>query len=283
MQHRIKHYLSSLLWSAAAAAVLALMALAALSVVEYTRLGWLTSDPPDLVFVSVAAASGALGLTAVARVLWKAWRGGIAIGRTLSAQSTAATPGLTAAAHEFAVADRLGVVRTEEAFALTHGLLRPRIMVSTALISTLTPVELRAVLAHEARHLRRRDPLRLLAARLLAGYAWYLPAAGWLAERFALRRELAADRDAARRCGVGALASALVKLAQPPAAFASAPAVNPRGRLEARISQLEGGKVTGRPRLAARYLAATLGNGAVLGASALCCIGLSTALPGGML
>jgi hypothetical protein len=54
-----------------------------------------------------------------------------------------------------------------------------------------------------------RDPLRLLAARLLAAWGWYLPAARWLASRIALRRELAADRAVAR---LGALAGRVMLL-----------------------------------------------------------------------
>lgn len=285
MSARARGALDAAAWLLPVVAVLALVGLAALAALEYALLGWLSSDPRDLPFVAIAGASGVLGAAGAVRVAGAARRGGSALRRAWRDPSgrTPPPPAVGAVARELGVLDRLDVVRSPEAFALTHGLLRPRIMVTTELISVLTSGELRAVLAHERSHLRRRDPARVLGARLLAGYAWYLPASGWLAERFALRRELAADRAAAACAGVAALASALVKLAEPPRAFAAAPAVNPRGRLEARISQLEGGKITGRPRLARGYLAATLGNGAVLGASALCCLGLSTALPGGVL
>src|SRR5262249_31609550 len=66
-----------------------------------------------------------------------------------------------------------------EAFAVTCGWVRPRILVSTGLAAALTAAEIGAVLAHEREHLRHRDPLRLLAARLVAAWGCYLPAARW--------------------------------------------------------------------------------------------------------
>jgi Zn-dependent protease with chaperone function len=75
-------------------------------------------------------------------------------------------------------AARLYVVAGEDAFAVTCGLIRPRMLVSTGLAAALTPAEVRAVLAHERAHLRARDPLRLLAARLFVAWGCYLPARG---------------------------------------------------------------------------------------------------------
>ena len=182
-------------------------------------------------------------------------------------------------------ADRLDAVAGEEAFALTHGLFRPRILVSTGLAVALTRAEIGAVLAHEREHLRHRDPLRLLAARLFAAWGCYLPAARWLASRAALGHELGADRAAAGRAGRGVLAGALLKLAGTPACAAVA-AANPEGSgsrsLEARVTQLEAGRPP-RQRPAVSRLLASAGTLAVLAPAALCCAALSQFLPGGLL
>ncbi len=123
-----------------------------------------------------------------------------------------------------------------------------------------------------------------VAARHLAAFAWYVPAASWLASRTVLRRELAADRAAARGTGRGVLAGALLKLASlpaGPAAAAAGPAPDAPGSLEARIAQLEGGR-TPPLRLTRPRVLGTAGIVAVLTAAGACCAALSQLLPGGI-
>ncbi len=95
--------------------------------------------------------------------------------------------------------------------AWTVGLWRPRVVVATRLLQTLSPDEFAAVLHHEAHHLRRRHPLQaLVIGALRDGFGW-LPAVAATADAYAASREFAADAEAARRCGAEALASALGK------------------------------------------------------------------------
>lgn len=96
--------------------------------------------------------------------------------------------------------------------AFCAGLLRPRVFLSTAACDRLSQAELRAVLAHEGHHVRRRDPLRLLVARILADALFFVPALGRLERRYAELAELAADEAAVRAAGSPGLASALLKL-----------------------------------------------------------------------
>lgn len=96
--------------------------------------------------------------------------------------------------------------------AFCAGLLRPRIFLSAIARDRLRQGELRAVLAHEGHHVRRRDPLRLLAARIFADALFFLPALRRLERRYAELAELAADEAAVRAGGSSALASALLKL-----------------------------------------------------------------------
>ncbi|MDP2316287.1 MAG: M56 family metallopeptidase [Pseudomonadota bacterium] len=89
---------------------------------------------------------------------------------------------------------------------------RPRVLVSDSLRRVVGVGELRAALAHEHAHHRRRDPLAILILRT-AG-VFQPPALARLAEQeFRDAAEMAADADAAHELGDGLLvASALVAI-----------------------------------------------------------------------
>jgi hypothetical protein len=120
---------------------------------------------------------------------------------------------------------RAHVVDDDAPQAFCIGLLRPRIYVSRAVLELLGDAERAAVLAHEAHHARRRDPLQLLVARALAEGLFFLPAVRRLPERYAALAELAADRAATAGAGRRALASALLAFDEypSPAAVGIAP------------------------------------------------------------
>lgn len=270
--------------AAAAVGVAGHLAVAALAAAEYVQLGWLVRF--DLAAVLFMIATAGAGLLAAARVAWRAWRTARTLRRTL-AHRIALPAHVARAATSLGIGARVDLVPGEP-FALTHGLRRPRILISTGLIETLTGAELAAVLAHERSHLSSRDPLRMLAVRLLAGYAILLPIAPRLADRVALGRELAADRDAVAHAGRAAVAGALLKLAEAPLprALAPSPAMGARrgseNSLQDRVAHLEDGRPP-RRRLARLALAATSGNLALVGAACMCCIGMAHALSGGAL
>lgn len=94
--------------------------------------------------------------------------------------------------------------------AFCAGHLRPRVHVSTGALERLSPPQLRAVIAHERHHAVRRDPLRLLVARVLAEALFFLPAVRDLAGRYGALAEVAADEAAARETDAPTLASALL-------------------------------------------------------------------------
>ena len=98
------------------------------------------------------------------------------------------------------------------------GIVKPRLFMASQVVEALSPVELQAVLAHEAGHLEARDNLKRLLLR-------FLPTLGWrrVAARLEERWEAAAEAAADRRTGPDAaldLASALLKVARlaPPGA-----------------------------------------------------------------
>lgn len=143
------------------------------------------------------------------------------------------------------------VIRDERLFACCAGWLKPRIVVTSAAVARLPPDQLRAVLAHEAAHAERRDPLRLLLAAIAAETLSFLPGARRLERRYRELLEVAADCTAAREVGRGPLAGALVS-------FTDQERNGARGPSAARVDGLLGA----RQRLGARGLAS---DGVVLG------------------
>lgn len=97
---------------------------------------------------------------------------------------------------------RVALVATPRALAFCGGLLRPRIYLSEGALARLRPAELDAIVAHEAHHASRRDPLRIVIARAI-GSAF--------GSREQTLADLAADAAAARRVGDAPLASALLR------------------------------------------------------------------------
>ena len=81
------------------------------------------------------------------------------------------------------------------------GFWRPRIWLTAGLVKLLTDQELAAVLAHEAYHCHRRDPLRLLISRTLSSAFFFLPLVGDLAKGAELQQEIAADQSAITHLG----------------------------------------------------------------------------------
>lgn len=136
------------------------------------------------------------------------------------------------------VAARLDVVDDARAFTFCHGLVRPRICLTSGLASLLAADELAAVLRHERHHVRFHDPLKILVGRTIASGLFFLPLAGLLRNGYLAGKELCADADADR--ADGALARALVKLlgAARPSWPAGVLAIGAFSPTEARLQQL---------------------------------------------
>ncbi len=152
-------------------------------------------------------------------------------------------------------ASQIVVIPDETAYAFTAGLIRPRIYISAGLESSLSPIELRAVLAHEDHHRRELHPLRAFLWELARRSFFFLPLIGDVAAHAALGRELAADRAAAadpseRR----ALASAMLKTVTP----RTAATVAAFGHLRSRIEALHRGNSRIELRIVGARFAATV-------------------------
>ncbi|WP_426455224.1 M56 family metallopeptidase [Paenibacillus sp. S-38] len=107
----------------------------------------------------------------------------------------------------------LQVVEHPDAIALTMGLLRPRIVLSTGLLQMLEPGELEAIVYHEQFHMKHRDPLKTMLMTGCADILWYIPILRWNARQYSAAREVLADASAVRKTGEPVhLGSALLKL-----------------------------------------------------------------------
>lgn len=153
-------------------------------------------------------------------------------------------------------ADCLRVVDGLPVPAFTLGLLRPRVYVARSLSERLSFDELTAVLAHEASHAQRRDPLRLSALRVLSCVLFWLPALRRLAADAADEAEIRADDRAAQRDPL-ILASAILALGQ----LSAPPRANPGTAFqqpdlfERRVRRLAGEVITPRSHVTRRSVA----------------------------
>ncbi|WP_165998545.1 M56 family metallopeptidase [Bacillus sp. Cs-700] len=109
--------------------------------------------------------------------------------------------------------DQITVITSEAPIALTYGLLKPKIVLSTALVNMLTEEELRAVICHEQFHQQHRDPLKKFLIILLVTALWYVPILKWVSKHYQTLREIEADKFAMLQTNnMLDLSSALLKL-----------------------------------------------------------------------
>jgi len=98
-------------------------------------------------------------------------------------------------------------------FAITMGVFRPCIMITTGLISLLDSDELQAVLYHEMYHKKSRDSLRVFVLSLGASMFRYIPIQNWLHQKYRAIQEVLADEFAmARQETAVHLGGALLKM-----------------------------------------------------------------------
>ncbi len=172
-----------------------------------------------------------------------AWRSIRSVLRSLESYSpSVGTPLWSAARRAQIDPTRISIVEGLPNPAFTAGLRSPRIFVACSLQRRLNQAELDAVIAHEAAHVRRRDPFRLTTYRFLSCLFFWMPALKGLAEDMADEAEIEAD-DSAAQSNPLALASALLKLAaDPQGSFAPHSFVRfvDRDLLDRRIRRLAG-------------------------------------------
>lgn len=231
----------------------------ALPVALLAAIGW-DSAGPVRVFVNACArawaTAAALPVVLAVGLALSVWFLAVGVGwrharvadqalRLAAGHATAPTPAVLAVARQLGIR-RLIVADLSGSLAFCAGLLRPVVVVSSSLVSSLSPPALAAVLAHEAAHARRRDPLRQILVYATARGLWIAPAARRGADHLRLRFEVAADRAATRYAGRRALAEALLALHPQPAG--SRAVAGGASELTTRIEALVSGSPPPRPR-----------------------------------
>jgi bla regulator protein BlaR1 len=81
------------------------------------------------------------------------------------------------------------------------GLWRPTLLVPAGLENHLAPSQLKAVIAHEVTHVRRRDNLTAAVHMLVEALFWFHPFVWWIGARLLAERERACDEAVLRLLG----------------------------------------------------------------------------------
>ena len=159
-----------------------------------------------LAFDATGVAAAGLALVA-ARLAWTQWR----VNRTLAVVRQPASPRLALLKQQLRV-PRVAILPARASIAFCAGFFRPCVYVSDGLVARLGDPALAAVLAHEAAHARRGDPLRLALSSFIGDLFFSMPlVARW--HRSSVRRvELRADDAAVRATSKAAVAGALLAL-----------------------------------------------------------------------
>lgn len=107
----------------------------------------------------------------------------------------------------------LQIISNKAPIAMTIGLWKPRMILSTGLLDMLEPGELLAVIEHEKCHIRHRDPLAIFLLSVVSIAMWYIPIFTWMADKYPIIIELKADKYAIAQMNQSVhLGSALLKL-----------------------------------------------------------------------
>lgn len=150
-------------------------------------------------FIHPPASIGNLSAWGLTGLFWGVLAAGIvAMGRRAIAAARSLHQLWPSARYEPAVGAHL--ITSSLPFSVVVGLLRQKILLSTALAERLSKSLLRIVLAHEAAHVRRHDSLWQLIASLLS-VAHLPPLRRQLLADLALASERACDEDAAAAIG----------------------------------------------------------------------------------
>jgi len=167
--------------------------------------------PPELVVVAGIAVASAASFAAALRSVWREQRLIRALPTVRLDESDYAQvrPPLAG--------ERIHVLSSHRPMAFCAGLLRPRVVLTSALLDTLAEDERRAVVTHELSHARDRGPLKLACLRLLVRAFFWVPLLRDLVARYVLLSELAADRAAITATSSSALAGALAEVLPAPA------------------------------------------------------------------
>jgi len=107
--------------------------------------------------------------------------------------------------------ESLQVVDTQDSFAVTLGIWKPAIYISTGLLKQLSNQEITSVIVHEQHHRRHKHPLNNLLAHFIKSFLFFIPIMPALANSITRKQELEADSEAMRATSRASLATAILK------------------------------------------------------------------------
>ena len=79
------------------------------------------------------------------------------------------------------------------------GIFRPVLLLPEGILERLTPEQLKAIVAHELCHVRRRDNLTFAVHMIVEALFWFHPLVWWIGARLVEERERACDEAVCRR------------------------------------------------------------------------------------
>lgn len=156
--------------------------------------------------------------------------------------------------------NKLDVIKDLSFVSFTYGFLRPRICVSTGLISSLSKEEIEAVLIHERYHVKNHDPLRLILGKTVSRMFFFIPTLKNIQRHYEFLKEVAADNAVIKNSRRQSLLSALTTfLSQPTPAMSGVAAFIGESDLERRILYLTKHQKESFVKLSKMHLTLSLG------------------------
>lgn len=158
------------------------------------------------------------------------------------------------------LAGKVKLVSSQTPFAFCFGLARPKIYLSSTLVKTMSPLELKAILIHERYHLEKHDSLALFIGKVSESLFPFFPIISDLIKNFRIKREINADNEAVRILGnKDVITNAIRKLLLTETPVVSySPAFAEADTLEERILVLTGKKSTRKLSLISAIFSATV-------------------------
>jgi uncharacterized protein (TIGR03435 family) len=147
------------------------------------------------------------------------------------------------------------------------GILRPVLILPEGIADRLVPAELKAILAHELCHVRRRDNLAAALHMIVEAIFWFHPLVWWIGARLVEERERACDEEVLRLgsepevYAEGILKTCRFYLESPVMCFSGVTGSD----LKKRIVRIMSARVTNNLSVARKLLLAAAGVAAVMG------------------
>lgn len=111
-------------------------------------------------------------------------------------QKNIASKKLNRITQQIKLAGKVIEIQTDEPTVFCYGFINPRICISSAVVNSLSPSELTAVLLHEQHHLKVYEPIKLLVVKIISNALFFIPGISNLTKQYAVFSELAADETA---------------------------------------------------------------------------------------